>query len=128
MFSRPARRRGRRRVVMASAVAVIGAAIAAPDRSADTDAASDHGPRIPLVVVSPYSTGGHGVHSYTDHVSILKFIERNWHLGPLTGRSRDNQPNPGTSGGNPYIPANSPAISDLFDMFDFGRKSEADNG
>jgi hypothetical protein len=28
-------------------------------------------------VVSPYSTGGRVVHSYTDHVSILKFIERN---------------------------------------------------
>ena len=27
---------------------------------------------------------------------------------------------------NPYVPVNSPAIGDLFDMFDFGRK--ADNG
>ena len=35
------------------------------------------GPRIPLIVVSPYSTGGHVVHSYNDHASILKFIERN---------------------------------------------------
>jgi phospholipase C len=52
------------------------------------------GPRIPLVVVSPYSTGGHVVHSYIDHVSILKFIERNGHLAPLTSRSRDNLPNP----------------------------------
>jgi phospholipase C len=42
------------------------------------------GPRIPLVVVSPYSTGGHVVHSYNNHVSILKFIERNWSLEPLT--------------------------------------------
>jgi phospholipase C len=40
--------------------------------------------------VSPYSKGGRVVHSYTDHVSILKFIERNWHLAPLTDRSRDN--------------------------------------
>jgi phospholipase C len=77
------------------------------------------GPRIPLVVVSPYSTGGHVVHSYTDHVSILKFIERNWHLLPLTGRSRDNLPNPHPDRDNPYVPVNSPAIGDLFDMFDF---------
>src|SRR5882762_3604393 len=35
------------------------------------------GPRIPLIVVSPFSRGGHISHSYTDHVSILKFIERN---------------------------------------------------
>jgi phospholipase C len=84
------------------------------------------GPRIPLVVVSPYSKGGHVVHSYGDHASILKFIERNWHLLPLTGRSRDNLPNPRPDKDNPYVPVNSPAIGDLFDMFDFGRK--ADNG
>jgi len=79
------------------------------------------GPRIPLIVVSPYSTGGHVVHSYSDHVSILKFIERNWNLAPLTGRSRDNLPNPVTDGDNAYVPVNSPAIGDLFDMFDFGQ-------
>jgi phospholipase C len=78
------------------------------------------GPRIPLVVVSPYSTGGHVVHSYNDHASILKFIERNWGLAPLTGRSRDNLPNPRADKDNPYVPVNSPAIGDLFDMFDFG--------
>jgi phospholipase C len=80
------------------------------------------GPRIPLVVVSPYSTGGHVVHSYNDHASILKFIERNWYLAPLTGRSRDNLPNPHTYKSNPYVPVNSPAIGDLFDMFDFGHQ------
>jgi phospholipase C len=78
------------------------------------------GPRIPLIVVSPYSTGGHVVHSYADHVSILKFIERNWQVAPLTGRSRDNLPNPRASADNPYVPVNSPAIGDLFDMFSFG--------
>jgi phospholipase C len=82
------------------------------------------GPRIPFVVVSPYSTGGHVVHSYTDHASILKFIERNWHLLPLTGRSRDNFPNPRANKDNPYVPVNSPAIGDLFDMFDFDHSGE----
>jgi phospholipase C len=77
------------------------------------------GPRIPLVVVSRYSKGGHVVHSYNDHVSILKFIERNWHLKPLTDRSRDNLPNPRAHKDNPYVPVNAPAIGDLFDMFDF---------
>ena len=64
--------------------------------------------------------GGHVSHAYADHVSILKFIERNWHVRPLTGRSRDNFLNPVAEKDNPYVPLNSPAISDLFDMFRFG--------
>jgi phospholipase C len=70
-------------------------------------------------VVSPYVTAGHISHNYADHVSIIKFIERNWGLGPITGRSRDNYPNPITFPNNPYVPVNSPAISDLFDLFTF---------
>jgi phospholipase C len=54
-----------------------------------------------------------------DHVSILKFIERNWRLNPVTHRSRDNFPNPITDDENPYVPLNSPAIGDLFDLFQF---------
>jgi phospholipase C len=77
------------------------------------------GPRVPLLVLSPYSTGGKVNHSYGDHVSLLKFIERNWHLRALTDRSRDNLPNPKMRGEQPYVPANMPALSDLFDMFDF---------
>ena len=77
------------------------------------------GPRIPLIIVSPYSRGGLVAHSYTDHVSILKFIERNWNLPPLTRRSRDNLPNPVASTASAYIPANPPAIGDLTDMFRF---------
>jgi phospholipase C len=75
------------------------------------------GPRIPLIVVSPFTRGGHISHTYTDHVSILKFIERNWHLKPLTKRSRDNFPNPVVDDDDPYVPLNSPAIGDLFDFF-----------
>jgi phospholipase C len=77
------------------------------------------GTRIPLIVVSPYSTGGHISHDYSDHVSILKFIERNWGLETVTRRSRDNFPNPITTSGNPYAPVNSPAIDDLFSLFNF---------
>jgi phospholipase C len=52
------------------------------------------GTRIPLIVVSPYTSAGHISHSYTDHVSILKLIERKWNLGTISKRSRDNLPNP----------------------------------
>jgi phospholipase C len=77
------------------------------------------GTRIPLIVVSPLAKPGYISHQYADHVSIIKFIERNWALPPITHRSRDNFPNPVTSAGDPYAPTNSPAISDLFDFFDF---------
>ncbi|HVJ55833.1 MAG TPA: alkaline phosphatase family protein [Aliidongia sp.] len=77
------------------------------------------GPRIPLIVVSPFSTGGHVVHTYYDQVSVLKFIERNWRLNRISGRSRDNLPNPVMQRDNPYVPANMPAIGDLFDLFHF---------
>jgi phospholipase C len=77
------------------------------------------GPRIPMIVVSRFTRPGHISHQYNDHVSILKFIEANWGLDPLTKRSRDNLPNPIQNGINPYVPTNSPAIGDLMGLFDF---------
>lgn len=77
------------------------------------------GTRIPLIVVSPYTTPGYISHNYADHVSILKFIEANWYLPTVTQRSRDNLPNPQTSSTDPYVPLNSPAISNLLDLFTF---------
>src|SRR5262249_44868250 len=38
------------------------------------------GTRIPVIVVSPYAKKGHVEHTYYDHASILKFIEKNWGL------------------------------------------------
>jgi phospholipase C len=80
------------------------------------------GPRIPTLVISDFSTGGKVVHTYYDHASVLKFIEKNWSLSPLTKRSRDNLPNPIVDPANPYVPTNAPAVGDLFDMFDFSKK------
>jgi len=77
------------------------------------------GTRIIFLAVSPFSKGGKIAHNYSDHVSILKFIERNWSLPPVSHRSRDNFPNPITEGKNVYVPVNGPAISDLFELFDF---------
>jgi acid phosphatase len=77
------------------------------------------GPRIPLLVVSPYAKRGHVDHVYSDHASILKFIEHNWHLAPLSARSRDNLPNPVAAATDPYRPTNTPAVGDLLPLFDF---------
>jgi acid phosphatase len=74
------------------------------------------GPRVPILAISPYAKVGYVDHTYTDHVSILKFIEANWKLSPLTSVSEDNLPNatPGR-----YVPKNRPAIGNLMTMFDF---------
>jgi phospholipase C len=79
------------------------------------------GPRIPMIAVSPFSTGGRVSHVYNEHSSFVKFVERNWKLHTkLSARSRDNLPNPRMDDDNLYVPVNMPAIGDLFDMFDFG--------
>ena len=74
------------------------------------------GPRVPMLVVSPYARRGFVDHTYTDHVSLLKFIEANWKLPPLTSLSEDNLPNatPGR-----YVPSDRPAIGNLMTLFDF---------
>jgi len=77
------------------------------------------GPRIPMLVVSPYARRGTVEHTYYDHASVLKFIERNWRLPPLSTRSRDTLPNPVTLAGQPYQPINTSAVGDLMSMFDF---------
>jgi phospholipase C len=82
------------------------------------------GTRIPAIVVSPFTKAGHVSHVYADHASVLKFIEANWGVAPVTTRSRDNFPNPVTSSTNPYVPLNSPALGDLMDLFDFGRHNK----
>jgi phospholipase C len=85
------------------------------------------GPRMPMLVISPFSTGGHVVHTYYDQASVLKFIEKNWHLGKISGRSRDNLPNPVMDFANPWVPVNMPAIGDLFDLFDFDHHHDGDD-
>jgi phospholipase C len=86
------------------------------------------GPRVPILVVSPYARAGAVDHSYADHVSVLKFIERNWRLSPLSERSTDNLPNPAAREDDPYVPANAPAIGDLMSLFDFEHRRDSTPG
>jgi acid phosphatase len=74
------------------------------------------GPRVPMIVVSPYARQGFVDHTYNDHVSVLKFIEANWGLNPLTSFSEDNLPNATPQA---YVPKIRPAIGNLMTMFDF---------
>ena len=77
------------------------------------------GTRIPFLAISRFAKPGFVDHTYYDHVSILKFIEMNWGLPPLSRRSRDNLPNAVMSGADPYVPENRPAIGDLTNLFQF---------
>jgi acid phosphatase len=81
------------------------------------------GTRIPLIAVSPFAKRGYVDHTYYDHASIIKFINRNWKLSPLSQRSRDNLPNPKHDQRSPYVPLNRPAIGDLFNLFEFKNSS-----
>jgi phospholipase C len=48
-----------------------------------------YGPRLPLLVLSPYSKVNYVDHTMTDQSSVLKFIEDNWNLGRIGGGSFD---------------------------------------
>jgi phospholipase C len=48
-----------------------------------------YGPRLPLLVVSPFARVNFVDHSLTDQTSILRFIEDNWDLGRIGDQSYD---------------------------------------
>jgi phospholipase C len=48
-----------------------------------------YGPRLPLLVISPWAKENFVDHSLTDQSSILRFIEDNWQLGRIGNGSAD---------------------------------------
>ncbi len=48
-----------------------------------------YGPRLPLLVISPWARENFVDHGITDQSSILRFIEDNWHLGRIGDQSFD---------------------------------------
>jgi len=63
-----------------------------------------YGPRLPLLVISPYAKANFVDHSLTDQSSILRLVEDNWNLGRIGGGSFDAK------------------AGSLLNMFDFGRR------
>jgi phospholipase C len=55
------------------------------------------GPRLPLLVISPYAKSNFVDHTTTDQTSILRFIEDNWSLGRIGNGSLDVKANPITN-------------------------------
>jgi phospholipase C len=44
-----------------------------------------YGPRLPLIVISPWAKQNYVTHARTDQSSIIAFIEQNWGLGQIPG-------------------------------------------
>ena len=49
-----------------------------------------HGPRIPLLIISPFAKPNSVVHSLLDTSSLIRFIEDNWNLGRIGNGSFDS--------------------------------------
>ena len=84
------------------------------------------GPRIPTIVISPYAAAGTISHQYSEHGSVIKFINELFDLAPLAtlpdeklgrelGKLKLGQDNLGPSDD----PAND--VGDLTEAFDVGR-------
>jgi phospholipase C len=54
-----------------------------------TNGRCGYGPRLPLIVISPYAKHNYVDHRITDQSSIVRFIEDNWDLGRIGGGSFD---------------------------------------
>jgi phospholipase C len=78
-----------------------------------------HGPRIPLLVVSPWAKENFVDHTLTDQTSILRFIEENWGLGFIDGPA---QP----PAGQASFDRVAGSLAGLFD-FDHGDKGDRDH-
>jgi len=50
-----------------------------------------YGPRLPLLVISPFARTNYVDHAVTDQTSVLRFIEDNWSLGRIGDHSFDEK-------------------------------------
>jgi phospholipase C len=64
------------------------------------------GTRVPTIVISPFTRGGNVDGTQLETVSILKLIERRYHLAPLSARDAN------------------PAVNDLTQVFDFAHDKD----
>ena len=57
----------------------------------DTQGRCGYGPRLPMMVISPFAKQNYIDHKVVDQSSILRFIEDNWELGRIGGSSADEK-------------------------------------
>ncbi|HTW22857.1 MAG TPA: alkaline phosphatase family protein [Candidatus Baltobacteraceae bacterium] len=59
--------------------------------SATTQGQCGYGPRIPILLISPFAKQNYVDHRIADQSSTLRFIEENWDLGSIGGNSSDTK-------------------------------------
>jgi phospholipase C len=69
------------------------------------------GPRLPMLVISPYAKANHVDHNLSNQASTINFIEYNWHLPGIAGSFDQAQSKTDKAEHVPF---------DLAGMFDFG--------
>lgn len=72
-----------------AADALTGSGACGTPKSGAYQARCGYGPRLPLLVISPYAKKNFVDHTLTDQSSILRFIEDNWSLGQIGDQSLD---------------------------------------
>ncbi len=86
----------------------------------------DAGPRIPTLVISPWSLQGSISHQYSEHGSLIKFIDELYNLVPLANLPDEaharalGQANLGQANLGPSDDPNN-ALGDLTEAFDYAR-------
>ena len=89
------------------------------------------GPRIPTIVISPWSHQGVISHQYSEHGSVIKFINELYNLVPLAqlpDEAHATQIAKQTLGQSNYGPSDDPAnnLGDLTEVFDYTRMQAND--
>jgi len=74
---------------LSTADALTGTGMCGSKNTNGTPSRCGYGPRLPLVIVSPYAKANFADGTLTDQTSILRFIEDNWQLGRIGNNSFD---------------------------------------
>jgi len=82
---------------LSTADALTGTGMCGSTNTNGTPSRCGYGPRLPLVIVSPYAKLNFVDGTLTDQTSILRFIEDNWQLGRIGNNSFDAAAGPLTN-------------------------------
>jgi phospholipase C len=95
-----------------SADALAGPGNCGSPESGANPARCGHGPRLPLILISPWAMPNYVDHSLSDQASIINFVESNWKLGFIDG------PTPPPNG-QASFDRNAGTLSNLFNFDSF---------